>query len=204
LNIYNMGGRQFLRETDHEYDLIVLDAYRKDKVPFELTTVEFMRLANDRLSDEGMLFANVISAPSGPASKFYRAEYKTMRAAFPQVYSFPTDAGVGIQNIELVATKNETVVTQAQLRARNDRRDIGIDLSTELRTYRRTEETDDVPLLRDDKAPIDSLLDPMVGQRYVVDDADEANGTDGAGTTPTEPGPATATATQAAAVAGRG
>ena len=178
LNIHVMGGRQFLQETDREYDLIVLDAYRKDKVPFELTTVEFMRLASDRLAPEGMLFANLISAPTGPASKFYRAEYRTMRRVFPQVYSFPTDAGVGIQNIELVATKDETVVSEDELRARNERRDIGIDLSAELGTYRRDEETGDVPLLRDDRAPIDDLLDPMVGQRYVVDDAEEADGAD--------------------------
>ncbi|AUV82725.1 spermidine synthase [Salinigranum rubrum] len=174
LRIHNTGGRQFLRETDRTYDLIVLDAYRKDKVPFELTTVEFMRLARDRLSDDGMLFANVISAPSGPASQFYRAQYKTMAQVYPHVYSFPTDAGVGIQNIELVAAKSETVVTASQLRARNAERDIGIDLSGELRTYRRSEETADVPVLRDDRAPVDDLLDPMVGQRYVVDDAEEA------------------------------
>jgi spermidine synthase len=171
LNIHTVGGRQFLQETDHEYDLIVLDAYRKDKVPFQLTTVEFMRLASDRLSPDGMLFANVISAPSGPASQFYRAQYKTIAQVFPQVYSFPTDAGVAIQNIELVATKQETVVTQAELRTRNERRAVGLDLSDELGTYRRAEETGDVPVLRDDRAPIDSLLDPMVGQRYVVDDA---------------------------------
>ncbi|WP_142859275.1 spermidine synthase [Salinigranum halophilum] len=177
LRIHNVGGRQYLRETDHTYDLIVLDAYRKDKVPFELTTVEFMRLARDRLSADGMLFANVISAPSGPASKFYRAQYKTMAQVYPQVYSFPTVDGVNVQNIELVATKNATVVTEAQLRTRNTQRAIGVDLSRELRTYRRTEETGDVPVLRDDKAPVDDLLDPMVGQRYVVGEADEANAT---------------------------
>jgi hypothetical protein len=133
-----------------------------------------MRLASDRLSEDGMLFANVISAPSGPASQFYRAQYKTMAQVYPHVYSFPTDAGVGIQNIELVASKSETVVTASQLRARNAERDIGIDLSGELRTYRRSEETGDVPVLRDDRAPVDDLLDPMVGQRYVVDDAEES------------------------------
>ncbi|WP_136601656.1 spermidine synthase [Salinigranum halophilum] len=194
LRIHNVGGRQYLRETDHTYDLIVLDAYRKDKVPFELTTVEFMRLARDRLSEDGMLFANVISAPSGPASKFYRAQYKTMAQVYPQVYSFPTVDGVNVQNIELVATKNATVVTEAQLRTRNTQRAIGVDLSRELRTYRRTEETGDVPVLRDDKAPVDDLLDPMVGQRYVVGEADEANAT----ATPTmsvvPPGSSTSTA----------
>jgi spermidine synthase len=176
LNVYTMGGRQYLSETNRTYDLIVMDAYRKDKVPFQLTTVEFMRLARDRLSEDGVLFANVISAPSGPASKFYRAEYKTMRRVFPQVYSFPTASGVVVQNIEVVATKNETVVTEEQLLARNERRDVGIDLASEIRSYRRSEPTDDVPVLRDDRAPVDSLLDPMVGQRYVVEET--ANATD--------------------------
>jgi hypothetical protein len=29
-------------------------------------------------------------------------------------------------------------------------------------------EVDDVPLLRDDKAPVDELLDSQLGRRYVV------------------------------------
>jgi spermidine synthase len=168
LNIHNTDGRRFLQETDHEYDLIVLDAYKMDKVPFQLTTVEFMELASSRLTDDGVLFANVISAPSGAASQFYRAEYKTMSRVFPQVYAFPTTEAAVIQNIEVVATKDDTLVTLADLRARNERRDIGIDLADEISTYHASERTEDVPILRDDRAPVDSLLDPMVGQRYVV------------------------------------
>ena len=174
LNIYTMDGRQYLRETNQTYDLIVLDAYRKDKVPFQLTTVEFMRLTSDRLDDDGILFANVISAPSGPASQFYRAEYKTIEQVYPQVYSFPTTGSVVVQNIEVVATKDATLVTHDELQARNQRRDIGIDLAAELSSYRNDEPTDDVPLLRDDRAPVDSLLDPMVGQRYVIQKANES------------------------------
>jgi len=179
LNIHNEGGRQFLRETNHTYDLIVLDAYQKDKVPFELTTREFMSLASDRLDDDGIVFANVISAADGPASQFYRAEYRTMSRVFPQVYSFPTAGGGVVQNIEVIATKNDTRLSEAQLLARNERRDIGIDLDAEIRTYAAAPRTDDVPLLRDDRAPVDSLLDPMVGQRYVVQEsgANESNAT---------------------------
>ncbi|MFQ3318324.1 MAG: spermidine synthase [Natronomonas sp.] len=172
LNIHNADGRQFLRETDHTYDLIVLDAYKKDKVPFQLTTVEFMQLASNRLSEDGMLFANLISAPSGPASKFYRAEYRTMSEVYPQVYTFPTTDGAVVQNIELVATKNRTRLTTEELQARNDRRDIGIDLESEIATYEEPPPTDGVPTLRDDKAPVDSLLEPMVGQRYVIQQTD--------------------------------
>ncbi len=177
LNIHNTGGRRFLRQTNRTYDLIVLDAYKKDKVPFQLTTVEFMRLARERLSADGVLLTNLISAPDGPASKFYRAEYKTISRVFPQVYSFPTTDANVIQNVEVVATKNATRVTEAELLARNERRDIGIDLEREIRSYRSDEDTGGVPVLRDDRAPVDSLLDPMVGQRYVVQRSAEGNAT---------------------------
>jgi predicted membrane-bound spermidine synthase len=175
LTVYSEGGRQYLRETDRTYDLIVLDAYRRDKVPFQLTTVEFMRLASDRLDDDGVLFANLISAPTGPASKFYRAEYKTMKQVFPRVYAFPTEGGGVVQNIEVVATKDETLVTESELLDRNRRRELGIDLASEIRSYRRGTETDDVPVLRDDRAPVDELLDPMVGRRYVVSQTADGN-----------------------------
>jgi len=177
LTVHNADGRAFLRGTDRSYDLIVLDAYRKDKVPFHLTTVEFMRLAADRLSADGMLYANLISAPRGPASTFFRAEYRTIDRVFPQVYAFPTSRSGAVQNIELIATADPTPVTEATLRERNRRREIGVDLGSEIGSYRREVTVGDAPLLRDDRAPIDSLLDPMVGRRYVIERADDGNRT---------------------------
>ncbi|WP_332899841.1 spermidine synthase [Haladaptatus sp. CMSO5] len=177
LRIHNMDGRQYLRQTNQTYDLIVLDAYQKDKVPFQLTTEEFMQLAESRLSDDGILFANIISAPQGAASQFYRSEYKTIDAVFPRVYSFPTVDATVIQNIEIIATKNGTLITREELLARNTERDIGIDLRSEIRNYRATENTADVPLLRDGQAPIDSLLDPQVDQRYVIQETNRTNAT---------------------------
>jgi len=181
VNVYNVGGRQHLQETDRTYDLIVMDAFKQDKVPFQLTTVEFMELASDRLSDDGMLYANVISARSGPASQFYRSEYRTMGEVFPQLYSFPTDDANVVQNVEVVATKNATRVSESELRERNRRRDIGIDLDDEIGSYQRSVPTDDVPILRDDRAPVDSLLEPMAGQRYVVEETDESDDATAAG-----------------------
>ena len=183
MNVHRGDGRQYLEETDRTYDVIVLDAYRKDEVPFQLTTVEFMRRAAERLDDDGVLVANLISAPSGPASEFYRAEFKTMQRVFPRVYGFPTAGGPVVQNVEVVATKQDALVTEAELQARNDRRDIGVDLSDELDSYRREEPTDDVPVLRDDRAPVDALLDGMVGQRYVrvrANESADGTGADGA------------------------
>ncbi|MFB6142476.1 MAG: spermidine synthase [Halorientalis sp.] len=168
LNVHTMDGRRYLRTTNRTYDLVVLDAYRKDKVPFHLTTVEFMRLVRERLDEDGLLLVNLISARSGPAAQFYRAEYRTMDAAFEQVYSFPTNDANVVQNIELVATTSSERLTREELLARNERRPVGIDLAGEIRTYDPTVASGDAPLLRDEDAPVDALLEPMAGQRYVV------------------------------------
>ena len=170
LNVYEGDGREFLERTNRTYDAIVLDAYRKDRVPFHLATAEFMALSAEHLDEDGVLVANVISAADGPGSQFYRAEYATMETAFPHVYAFPTVGGPVVQNVELVATKREAGFTRAELAARIEARDVGIELSDAPDRYRGADQvrTDDVPVLRDDRAPIDRLLDPQLGRRYVI------------------------------------
>ena len=170
LRVHVGDGRAFLERTDRTYDVIVLDAFRRDRAPFHLTTAEFMALAASRLDDDGVLVANVISAASGPASQFYRAEYATVQTAFPQVYAFPTVGGPVIQNVVLVATKRETVVTRADLAARVAQADVGVPLDDAVAHYRGPGDvrTSDVPVLRDDHAPVDRLLDPQLGRRYVI------------------------------------
>ncbi|MFB6149545.1 MAG: spermidine synthase [Halobacteriales archaeon] len=169
MRIINRDGRRYLQNTNRTYDLIILDAYQRDKVPFQLTTVEFMRLTSQHLDEEGILFANVIAAPSGSGSRFYRAEYKTMQQVFPRVYAFPTSNTGLVQNIELIATKNATRISQSTLYARNERRAIGIDLTGAISYYRTDVPTEDVPVLRDDNAPVDRLLEPMMGRRYIIE-----------------------------------
>ncbi|MFB6132241.1 MAG: spermidine synthase [Halanaeroarchaeum sp.] len=168
LRVHQGDGRQFLDETNRTYDLVVLDAYRSDQVPFHLTTVEFMNLVADHLDEDGMLVANVISAPSGPGSAFFRAQYKTMNRAFPHVYAFPTTDSGHLQNIEVVASKTE--LSRAMLTERAERRDVGVPLESAVARMMDPDRirTDDVPVLRDDRAPVDELLDGQLGRRYVV------------------------------------
>jgi spermidine synthase len=172
LNVIEGDGREFLEQTEREYDIIVLDAYRKDRVPYHMTTVEFMELAKQRLTADGVMVANLISARSGSGSEFFRAEFKTMGEVFPQVYAFPTSDTSLLQNIELVATKRDSLLTAAafQRLARDRRERVGLDLTGEVQNYLNASdiETEDVPTLTDDFAPVDRLLDPQLGRRYVV------------------------------------
>ncbi|WP_254531143.1 spermidine synthase [Natrinema gelatinilyticum] len=169
LTAHTEDGRVFLQNTDTKYDLIVLDAYQKDQVPVHLTQLGFMELAESHLTEDGVFLANVIAAPSGTGSEFYRAQYKTIDEAFESTYSFRTSSWDSVQNIEVVATKDETSFTEAELAARNERRDLGIDLNAEVDSYMDDPATGDVPILTEDHAPVDNLQASTIGQDYVIE-----------------------------------
>ena len=58
-------GRRYLQRNDRRWDVIVLDAYYSDALPFHLTTQEFLELVRDRLAPGGIVVANVIGARRG-------------------------------------------------------------------------------------------------------------------------------------------
>ncbi|WP_049926900.1 spermidine synthase [Halopiger goleimassiliensis] len=172
VTVYDEDARQYLQRTDETYDVIVLDAFKQDQVPFHLTTQEFMQVASDRLTDDGVLQANVISAPSGSAAEFYHAQERTMASVFADTHSFRTSDSHSIQNIQVVATKTPTSFSEAELRERNDPRDLGVDLEGAIDNRLPDPDADDAPILTDDRGEVDSLLDPMFGQRYVIEETD--------------------------------
>jgi len=182
LQVHVQDGRTYLEQTNETYDVIVLDAYQRDRVPFHLTTVEFMQSVDDHLDEDGTVVANTIGARTGPGSRFWRAEYKTMRQVFPHAYAFPTADTSFNQNIELVATKRQDGFTQGELRELNAERNVGVPLSDAITRYQSAEDIDtsDVPVLTDAHAPVDSLLAEQVGEKYVVV---RTNGTDNQTTT---------------------
>jgi spermidine synthase len=175
LTVHTGDGRRYLRETNRSYDVIVLDAYKADRVPYHLTTVEFMRLVDRRLAADGVVVSNIISSTAGQGSTFYRAEYRTMDAVFGQVYSFPTSDTRALQNIELVATASDERVSRATLRERNRARAVGLDLSKEIRQYRADVAVGDAPLLRDGDGTAADLVAGQVDRQYVIE---RTNGTE--------------------------
>src|SRR3990172_771325 len=55
LRIVVQDGRQFLLRSARKYDIIILDAYFAESIPFPLTTVEFYRLVKSRLEPGGVV-----------------------------------------------------------------------------------------------------------------------------------------------------
>jgi spermidine synthase len=168
LRVHAQDGRLFLNKSSQPYDLILLDAYYTDAIPFHLTTREFFALANQKLSPDGIVVANIIGAVTGPHGRITRSVAKTLREIFPQIYLFPTQRPSNvsldtIQNVIIVATKSKQrvaigeIVKQATALKRglfpNPLKDIAA-------SYYDARLPDDVPVLTDDYAPTDNLLHP--------------------------------------------
>ncbi len=168
LRVVAQDGRLFAARSAGGYDIILLDAYLIDTIPFHLATREFFETVKTRLAPGGVLGSNVIGALRGPRSGLFRAIYKTMAAVFPTVYVFPVDweefgSAESLRNIILVATTRPALPRTAVLEAAAHARGTpGVTLPRFLAAasdlYDAPIATDDVPLLTDDFAPVDALL----------------------------------------------
>jgi spermidine synthase len=169
LRAYAQDGRLYLTKTAQRYDVMLLDAYFKDSIPFHLTTKEFFSMANQKLASNGVVVMNIIGAVNGPAGRITRSVAKTLRGIFPQVYLFavrrPENVSLdSIQNVILIATKSAEHVDIREIVKRAGGLNAGLfpkslnDIAIAFVDGRLAD--DDVPVLTDDYAPTDKLLHP--------------------------------------------
>ena len=169
LRLHAQDGRLFLNRTSIQYDIIMIDAYYKDAIPFHLATKEFFELAQRKLTPNGIIVANLISAVTGPSGRIARAFIKTQRPLFPQIYVFaarrPDNVSVDtVQNVIIIATRDKQrldikdIIKRAATLEKglfpNPIQDIGVAY------YDGPLPDHDVPVLTDDYAPTDDLLNP--------------------------------------------
>jgi spermidine synthase len=172
LTIFNEDGRLYLSETSKTYDVIILDAYAKSYVPFHLLTYEFMKLVASHLSPNGMVISNLIGSLSGSTSNLVRAEYKTATkvlnnsAVFETVFSQSS-----VQNLLLAFTSSNTPIATSVSRPQVSVASPEVPPSGgySQHIYQGTIRVDDVPLLTDGYAPVESLIDPLTGSPYVIE-----------------------------------
>jgi spermidine synthase len=160
-------GRRYLVRHDERWDMIAIDAFYADAVPFHLTTREFLELVRSRLRPGGVVVTNVIGAIGGSESKLFRSFYRTYRSVFPTVVVHPVrDPGdtsdETVRNLILVATEAAApprAFLEKRWRARRERNPLLPDLTRAIQDrYAREIPFEDVPVLTDDYAPTDALL----------------------------------------------
>ncbi|HEY5541431.1 MAG TPA: fused MFS/spermidine synthase [Coriobacteriia bacterium] len=82
-------GREYLRQCEETYDIIMVDAFDDDHVPPHLLTEEFMREVRDHLAEDGVVVYNLIGSVHGDHSKPFRSFYRTISNVWRNVWMFP-------------------------------------------------------------------------------------------------------------------
>ncbi|MFN2471742.1 MAG: fused MFS/spermidine synthase [Gaiellaceae bacterium] len=160
-------GRRFLARDGRRWDVIMLDAFFADTIPFHMFTSEFLALVRSRLAPGGVVVTNTIGAMAGAGSELERSIYRTYRSQFPTVMVHPValpgeEDPTNFRNVILVATDRAAPDKRFVLERWNT-------LSERYPTVPRLRKPildrweqplnlDGVPILTDDYAPTDSLL----------------------------------------------
>ncbi len=167
LRVHVQDGRRYLATHRRRWDVIAIDAFFADAIPFHLTTREFLELVRDRLAPGGVVVTNALGAVRGPDSKLIRALYRTYRSVFPTVllhpvHDIPNWQPTGYVNQIIVATDRPAPAKSLLLdrwRGIRSRAPMAPDLTTAIRhRYDAPIPIRDVPTLTDDYAPTDALL----------------------------------------------
>ncbi|MDQ3875796.1 MAG: fused MFS/spermidine synthase [Actinomycetota bacterium] len=166
LRVEAEDGRRFLAADDRRWDVIAIDAYFSDAIPFHLATHEFLELVRSRLNPGGVVVSNVIGAIRGSESQLFRSFYRTYRSVFPTVLvhpvAYPGETDEALRNIMVVAGEGaapEKPFLLARWRALRERFESAPNLRKAILNRRDFFiPTGDVPTLTDDYAPTDALL----------------------------------------------
>jgi spermidine synthase len=154
LTVYNEDARPWLRRSDGDYDVILVDSYRQPYIPFYLTTREFFTLVSDRLAPGGIVVVNV-GHPEG-SDDLETVIGRTMAEAFPTVLRDPVD------DTNTLVAGTDGPASAARLRAAAD------GLPAPLRRLSRRQARAVGPRLpggtvyTDDRAPVEWLVDRSI------------------------------------------
>lgn len=125
-------ARRYVQRTRKNYDLVFVDCYIGKEIPLHLTTLEFLRELQGRLTRHGLVVANLQAAPLNP---LFSSMVETFREVFPTVYLF---SGAESSNVIVVATNQKRRLGERELadRARTFERRAGADLGLVAATER--------------------------------------------------------------------
>lgn len=141
LKLITEDGRTYFNNNTKKYDAILNDAFSDTTPAATLTTLEAVKNIKKSLNENGLYLTNIISSLDGENSKFMKAEVKTLKEVFLNVYVIPC------------VTKDNLEVPQNNMVVATD----GILEIDESKLYNLEIDEEDI-ILTDNYCPIDSLI----------------------------------------------
>ena len=154
LHTYTDDARPWLRRSDGDYDVIVVDAYRQPYIPFYLATREFFELARDRLAPGGVVVVNV-GHPEGN-DDLEKAISATMADVFPTVLRDP------LEHSNTLLLGSDAPASQEQLLAAIAMLPDDLKNLAAIESQRIGPMLSGGPVYSDDKAPVEWLIDKSI------------------------------------------
>ena len=154
LHTYTDDARPWLRRSDGDYDVIVVDAYRQPYIPFYLATREFFELARDRLAPGGVVVVNV-GHPEGN-DDLEKAISATMADVFGTVLRDP------LEHSNTLLLGSDAPASQEQLLAAIAMLPDDLKNLAAIESQRIGPMLSGGPVYSDDKAPVEWLIDKSI------------------------------------------
>jgi spermidine synthase len=158
------GRRELDRQVDGA-DVIIVDAYYSDSLPFHLVTKEFDELCARKLGEDGVVAVNFGGELTGSRNQLFWAALRTLGEVFPRVYVFSAELKAGASPFKstaiVIATRSAerldpgTVADRARVVADRLGRPAVVEWAGRL--YEGELRTSDVPVLTDAYSPTDAL-----------------------------------------------
>jgi spermidine synthase len=112
LHAYVDDGRRFIEECEEPYDIIFLDAFGSENIPYHLATQEFLYSVRQALTPNGIVVGNIWSRSS---NDLYDSMVRTYQQVFHDLYIFDVR---GAGNEILVALQRDRNIKEADLARR--------------------------------------------------------------------------------------
>jgi len=112
LRAYVGDGRRFIQRCRDPYDVIFLDAFGAENVPYDLATREFLQAVRRALTPKGIAVGNIWSRYSNP---LYDCMVRTYQDVFEELYILKVQ---GAGNEILIALPRKQWITRGDLARR--------------------------------------------------------------------------------------
>ena len=156
MKITVIDGRIFLKQSSEQYDIIFLDAYRDQLIPFHLMTRDFLEELKSRLATGGVLVSNVAVRDS---AQLYPWMLRTYQSSFGTLFCAKVAGSI---NKVLVAWPEPQSQTEEGLRSKVATLAAAVDLgydaaacAADFEDISNDTETDRI--LTDDYAPVNLM-----------------------------------------------
>ncbi|MBN2704159.1 MAG: fused MFS/spermidine synthase [Pontiellaceae bacterium] len=160
LKVHEVDGRVFVKrqlrlDPVPKYDIIILDAFNGDYIPFHLMTKEFLEELKGLLSDKGVVVANVFYT-----NQLFDAEFKTFLDVFGRCQAYYGENSGNAMLVSLAPGIPLLTNTEAVSKASEVQKKVGLSFDlVRIAGMLNTEHKPDasVKVLTDDRAPVNQL-----------------------------------------------